>query len=54
MTTENDNHVFDTAPRAAISYNDKTAVVRYDDTKTDVKSLTAATTNAGHPSAPKS
>ena len=40
--------------RAVISYKDKTAVVSYDDTKTDVKSLRAATTNAGYPSAPKS
>jgi mercuric ion binding protein len=38
----------------AVSYQDKTAVVTYDDTKTDLKALTAATTNAGYPSAPKS
>jgi mercuric ion binding protein len=36
-----------------VSYKDKTAVVTYDDSKTDVKALTAATTNAGYPSAPK-
>jgi periplasmic mercuric ion binding protein len=37
-----------------VSLRDKTAVVTYDDVKTDVKALTAATTNAGYPSAPKS
>jgi periplasmic mercuric ion binding protein len=40
--------------RAVVSYKDKTAVVTYDDGKTDVKALTAATTNAGYPSAPRS
>jgi periplasmic mercuric ion binding protein len=40
--------------RAVVSYKDKTAIVSYEDTKTDVKSLTTATTNAGYPSAPKS
>ena len=40
--------------RAVVSYKDKTAVVHYDDSKTDVKSLTAATANAGYPSGPKS
>jgi mercuric ion binding protein len=39
--------------RAVVSYKDKTAVVTYDDSKTDVRALTAATTNAGYPSAPK-
>ncbi len=39
---------------AMVSYKDKTAVVTYDDGRTDVKSLTDATTNAGYPSAPKS
>jgi len=37
-----------------VSYEDKTAMVTYDDTRTDVNALTAATTNAGYPSAPKS
>ena len=37
-----------------VSYKDKTAIVTYDDTKADIKALTAATTNAGYPSAPKS
>ncbi len=37
-----------------VSFKDKTAVVTYDDTRTDVKALTAATTNAGYPSAAKS
>ncbi|GIK80987.1 MAG: periplasmic mercury ion-binding protein [Alphaproteobacteria bacterium] len=40
--------------KAVVSYKDKTAVVTYDDGKTDVKALTSATTNAGYPSAPKS
>ena len=37
-----------------VSYKDKTAIVTYDDASTDVKALTAATTDAGYPSAPKS
>jgi len=37
----------------AVSYKDKTAVVTYDDSKTDVKALTTATTHAGYPSEPK-
>jgi mercuric ion binding protein len=39
--------------KAVVSFKDKTAVVTYDDGKTDVKALTNATTNAGYPSAPK-
>ena len=39
--------------KATVSYKDKTAIVTYDDSKTDVSSLTTATTNAGYPSAPK-
>ena len=39
--------------KAVVSYKDKTAIVTYDDTQADVKALTAATTNAGYPSAPK-
>jgi mercuric ion binding protein len=39
--------------KVAVSYKDKTAIVTYDDSKTDVKGLTAATTNAGYPSVPK-
>ena len=38
----------------SVSYRDKSAIVTYDDTKADVRALTAATTNAGYPSAPKS
>jgi mercuric ion binding protein len=34
----------------AVSYQDKTAIVTYDDGKTDVNGLIAATTNAGYPS----
>ena len=40
--------------KAVVSYKEKTAVVTFDDAKTDVKALTAATTSAGYPSAPKS
>jgi mercuric ion binding protein len=40
--------------KAVVSYADKTAVVTFDDAKTAVPALTAATTNAGYPSAPKS
>lgn len=39
--------------KAVVSFQDKTAVVTYDDNKTDLSTLTAATTNAGYPSAPK-
>jgi mercuric ion binding protein len=37
-----------------VSLQQKTAVVTYDDARTNVKALTAATTNAGYPSSPKS
>ena len=40
--------------KAVVSYEDKTAVVTYDDTRTDAAALTRATTEAGYPSAPKS
>ncbi len=40
--------------QAVVSYKEKTAVVTYDDAKTDVKGLITATANAGYPSAPKS
>jgi mercuric ion binding protein len=39
--------------KATVSYKDKTAVVTYDDARVDVSALTAATTNAGYPSAPR-
>jgi mercuric ion binding protein len=39
--------------RATVSFKDKTAVVVYDDGRTDVTAFTAATRNAGYPSAPK-
>jgi mercuric ion binding protein len=39
--------------KVAVSYKDKTAVITFDDAKADVNALTAATTNAGYPSAPK-
>jgi len=38
----------------SVSFENKTAVVIFDDAKTNVKALTAATTNAGYPSSPKS
>jgi periplasmic mercuric ion binding protein len=37
-----------------VSFKDKTAIVSYDDSTADVEALTAATTKAGYPSAPKS
>ena len=40
--------------KVAVSFKDKTATVTYDDNKAAVKALTAATTNAGYPSAPRS
>ena len=40
--------------KVEVSYKQRTATVIYDDTKADVNQLTAATTNAGYPSAPKS
>ncbi|MBM3599523.1 MAG: mercury resistance system periplasmic binding protein MerP [Alphaproteobacteria bacterium] len=40
--------------QVTVSYKDKTAVITYDDARTDVEALVAATTNAGYPSAPKS
>jgi mercuric ion binding protein len=39
--------------KASVSFEDKTAIVVYDDSRADVTALTAATTNAGYPSAPK-
>ena len=36
--------------KVVVSYKDKTAIVTYDDARTDVPALTAATTNAGYPS----
>jgi len=39
--------------KVAVSYKDKTAIVTFDDGKTGVDALTAATTNAGYPSGPK-
>jgi periplasmic mercuric ion binding protein len=39
--------------KAVVSFKDKSAVVIYDDSITNVKALTTATTKAGYPSAPK-
>lgn len=36
----------------SVSFENKTAVVTFDDAKTSVKALTTATTNAGYPSSP--
>ena len=42
-------------PKAVnVSYKDKTAIVTYDDARTDVTTLTRATTEAGYPSALRS
>jgi mercuric ion binding protein len=40
--------------KAVVSFKDKTAVVTFDDSRADAKALTAATTKAGYPSAPRS
>ena len=40
--------------KADVSLKDKTAIVTFDDAKTNVHTLTNATTSAGYPSAPKS
>ena len=40
--------------KAVVSYENKTAVVTFDDAKTGVPALISATTNAGYPSALKS
>ena len=40
--------------KATVSLKDKSAVVIFDDAKTNVKALTDATTSAGFPSSPKS
>lgn len=40
--------------RATVSFKDKTAVVIFDDAKTNVRALTDATKNVGFPSSPKS
>jgi len=37
-----------------VSFEDKTAIVTYDDSKVEVDALVKATTNAGYPSSPKS
>ena len=39
--------------KVAVSYEDKTATVTFDDAKTGLDALTTATTDAGYPSAPK-
>ena len=39
--------------RVVVSMQEETATVTYDDAKTNVKALTAATANAEYPSAPK-
>src|ERR1700730_3423514 len=43
-----------TVKNVAVSAEDKTAVVTFDDSKAEVDALVKATTNAGYPSAPKS
>jgi mercuric ion binding protein len=37
----------------SVSFENKTAVVTFDDATTNVKALTTATTDAGYPSSPK-
>jgi len=40
--------------KVEVSFENKTAVVTFDDAKADVAALIKATTDAGYPSAPKS
>jgi periplasmic mercuric ion binding protein len=40
--------------KAVVSFKDRTAIVTFDDAKTDINALTDATTKAGYPSSPKS
>lgn len=40
--------------KVVVSFSQKTAIVTFDDAKTGLPALIAATTNAGYPSAPKS
>lgn len=40
----------DGVSKAEVSFNKRQAVVTYDDTKTDVETLTRATADAGYPS----
>ena len=39
--------------KVVVSFKEKTAVVTYNDEKSDLTALTTATMNAGYPSAPK-
>jgi mercuric ion binding protein len=39
--------------KVVVSFEDKTAIVTYDDSKAGVGAFVKATTNAGYPSAPK-
>ena len=39
--------------KVIISFQNKTAIVTFDDAKTNIEALTTATTNAGYPSARK-
>lgn len=40
----------DGVKKAEVTYRTKSAVITYDDTKTNAEALTKATTNAGYPS----
>lgn len=42
----------DGVTQVTVSFEEKTAVVTYDDSKATIEALTAATTNAGYPSHP--
>jgi len=54
ITVKSSLEVVPGVANAVVSYEDKTAVVTFDDTKTGVPALISATTNAGYPSALKS
>lgn len=54
LTVKKSLEAVDGVRKVIVSYERKTAVVTYEDTKTDVQALTRATTDAGYPSKPKS
>jgi periplasmic mercuric ion binding protein len=39
--------------KAVVSFKDRTAIVTFDDARTDINALTNATTKAGYPSTPR-
>jgi mercuric ion binding protein len=54
MTVKSSLEAVPGVAKAVVSYENKTAVVTFDDARTGVPALISATTNAGYPSALKS